>query len=140
MYPSHRPRRLRQSDPLRRMVRETVLTPDDLIYPLFAVSGEGVAKEVISMPGVFQLSIDKIVEEAKQVRDLGIPSVILFGIPNEKDAEATGAWHDCGIVQRAATAIKEAVPELVVVADTCLCEYTTHGHCGYLETGDLTGQ
>ncbi len=140
MFPTHRPRRLRQTDPLRRMVRENQLTPNDLIYPLFAVPGTSVAKEVTSMPGVYQLSIDKIVEEAKEVRDLGIPAVILFGIPNDKDNDATGAWHDCGIVQKAATAIKAAVPDLVVIADTCLCEYTAHGHCGYLEVGDLTGR
>ena len=140
MFPITRPRRLRQSVPLRRMVRETVLTASDLIYPLFAVPGESIAKEVKSMPGVYQLSVDKIVEEAKQVYDLGIPAIILFGIPEDKDTDATGAWHDCGIVQKAATAVKNAVPGLVVIADTCLCEYTSHGHCGYLQTGDLTGR
>ena len=140
MFPTHRPRRLRKSAPLRRMVRENVLNTSDLIYPLFAVPGEGFAQEVKSMPGVYQLSVDKIVEEAKEVYDLGIPSIILFGIPDDKDVEATGAWHDCGIVQKAATAVKEAVPDLVVIADTCLCEYTSHGHCGYLEVGDLTGR
>ena len=140
MFPSLRPRRLRQHPQLRRMVRETLVTANDLIYPLFAVPGTSVATEVSSMPGVYQLSVDKIVEEAKEVYDLGIPAVILFGIPENKDIEATGAWHDCGIVQKAATAIKESVPELLVLADTCLCEYTTHGHCGYLETGDLTGR
>lgn len=140
MFPVHRPRRLRSNSQLRRMVRETVLTTSDLIYPLFAVPGEAIAKEVRSMPGVFQLSVDKIVEEAKEVYDLGIPAIILFGIPEDKDVDATGAWHDCGIVQKAATAVKEAVPDLVVVADTCLCEYTSHGHCGYLETGDLMGR
>lgn len=140
MFPITRPRRLRQSVPLRRMLRETVLTASDLIYPLFAVPGESIAKEVKSMPGVYQLSVDKIVEEAKQVYDLGIPAIILFGIPEDKDTEATGAWHDCGIVQKAATAVKNAVPDLVVIADTCLCEYTSHGHCGYLQTGDLTGR
>lgn len=140
MFPTHRPRRLRSSETLRRMVRETTLTSADFIYPLFAVPGSGVAKEVTSMPGVYQLSIDKIVEEAKQVYDLGIPSIILFGIPSDKDNDATGAWHDCGIVQKAATAVKEAVPELIVAADTCLCEYTPHGHCGYLEVGDLSGR
>jgi porphobilinogen synthase len=140
MFPTHRPRRLRANEPLRRMVRETTLTVNDFIYPLFAVPGDRVAKEVRSMPGVYQLSIDKIVEEAKEVYDLGIPSIILFGIPADKDADATGAWHDCGIVQKAATAVKQAVPELVVIADTCLCEYTPHGHCGYLQTGDLTGR
>lgn len=140
MFPVHRPRRLRQGEPLRRMVRENTLTVNDLIYPLFAVPGSSIAKEVKSMPGVYQLSIDKIVEEAKEVYDLGIPAIILFGIPADKDTDATGAWHDCGIVQKAATAVKEAVPNLVVIADTCLCEYTPHGHCGYLEVGDLTGR
>jgi porphobilinogen synthase len=122
------------------MVRETVLNTSDLIYPLFAVPGESIAKEVKSMPGVYQLSVDKIVEEAKEVYDLGIPAIILFGIPADKDIDATGAWHDCGIVQKAATAVKNAVPDLIVMADTCLCEYTSHGHCGYLQVGDLTGK
>ena len=140
MFPINRPRRLRSSTQLRRMVQETLVTANDLIYPLFAVPGTSVANEVVSMPGVYQLSVDKIVEEAKEVYDLGIPAVILFGIPEDKDIDATGAWHDCGIVQKAATAIKEAVPDLLVIADTCLCEYTSHGHCGYLETGDLTGR
>lgn len=140
MFPTHRPRRLRSHPQLRRMVQETVVTTNDLIYPLFAVPGESVAQEVSSMPGVYQLSIDKVVEEAKEVYDLGIPAVILFGIPTEKDTDATGAWHDHGIVQKASTAVKEAVPDLIVIVDTCLCEYTQHGHCGYLETGDLTGR
>ncbi len=140
MFPIARPRRLRQHPQLRRMVQETIVTASDLIYPLFAVPGEGVAIEVKSMPGVYQLSVDKIVEEAKEVYDLGIPAIILFGIPETKDTDATGAWHDCGIVQKAATAVKEAIPDLIVIADTCLCEYTTHGHCGYLEVGDLTGR
>lgn len=140
MFPINRPRRLRQNAQLRSMVRETTLTAKDLIYPLFAVPGESIASEVKSMPGVYQLSIDKIVEEAKEVYELGIPAVILFGIPEDKDIEATGAWHDHGIVQRAATAVKEAVPGLIVIADTCLCEYTSHGHCGFLEIGDLTGK
>ncbi|WP_319420411.1 porphobilinogen synthase [Pleurocapsa sp. FMAR1] len=140
MFPINRPRRLRSSTQLRRMVQETLVTANDLIYPLFAVPGTSVANEVVSMPGVYQLSVDKIVEEAKEVYDLGIPAVILFGIPEDKDIDATGAWHDCGIVQKAATAIKEAVPDLLVIADTCLCEYTSHGHCGYLKTGDLTGR
>jgi porphobilinogen synthase len=122
------------------MVRENLLTTSDLIYPLFAVPGESVAKEVSSMPGVYQLSVDKIVEEAKEVYDLGIPAIILFGIPENKDIDATGAWHDCGIVQKATAAVKAAVPELLVIVDTCLCEYTSHGHCGYLEVGDLMGR
>lgn len=140
MFPINRPRRLRASAGLRRMVQETVLTANDLIYPLFAVPGTAIAKEVKSMPGVYQLSVDKIVEEAKEVYDLGIPAIILFGIPEDKDNEATGAWHDCGIVQKATTAVKEAVPDLIVINDTCLCEYTPHGHCGYLEVGDLVGR
>jgi porphobilinogen synthase len=140
MFPTHRPRRLRNHPQLRRMVRENILTTSDLIYPLFAVPGEGIANEVKSMPGVYQLSIDKIVEEAKEVYDLGIPAIILFGIPADKDNDATQAWHDCGIVQKATEAVKEAVPDLIVSVDTCLCEYTPHGHCGYLQTGDLTGR
>ncbi|MDS3861436.1 porphobilinogen synthase [Thermosynechococcaceae cyanobacterium BACA0444] len=140
MFPTHRPRRLRQTPQLRRMVSENTLSTADLIYPLFAVPGEGVAQEVKSMPGVYQLSVDKIVAEAKEVYGLGIPAIILFGIPDVKDNEATGAWHDCGIVQKAATAVKAAIPDLIVIADTCLCEYTSHGHCGYLQTGDLTGR
>ncbi len=140
MFPINRPRRLRANAQLRRMVQETVLTADDLIYPLFAVPGTAIANEVTSMPGVYQLSVDKIVDEAKEVYELGIPAIILFGIPENKDIEATGAWHDCGIVQKAATAVKEAIPELIVIADTCLCEYTSHGHCGVLEVGDLVGK
>lgn len=140
MFPIHRPRRLRQHPQLRRMVQEHRVTQADLIYPLFAVPGQQVAREVSSMPGVYQLSVDKIVEEAKEVYDLGIPAIILFGIPTDKDGEATGAWHDCGIVQTATTAVKQAVPDLLVIVDTCLCEYTAHGHCGYLEVGDLSGR
>ncbi|MEG4504167.1 porphobilinogen synthase [Microcoleus sp. F6_B4] len=140
MFPTHRPRRLRNHPQIRRMVRENILTTSDLIYPLFAVPGEAFAKEVTSMPGVYQLSVDKIVEEAKEVYDLGIPAIILFGIPADKDTDATGAWHDCGIVQQATEAVKKAVPDLIVMVDTCLCEYTSHGHCGYLEVGDLSGR
>ncbi|MEO0351128.1 MAG: porphobilinogen synthase [Cyanobacteria bacterium P01_A01_bin.15] len=140
MFPTHRPRRLRSHPQLRRMVRENTVATSDFIYPLFAVPGTGVANEVKSMPGVYQLSVDKIVEEAKEVYDLGIPSIILFGVPEDKDDEATGAWHDCGIVQKATEAVKTAVPDLIVTVDTCLCEYTSHGHCGYLDVGDLTGR
>lgn len=140
MFPTHRPRRLRSHENLRRMVRENIVTTADLIYPLFAVPGDAFSQEVKSMPGVYQLSVDKIVEEAKEVHGLGIPAVILFGIPAEKDTEATGAWHDHGIVQKATEAIKKAVPDLLVIVDTCLCEYTSHGHCGYLEVGDLSGR
>ncbi|AGY56760.1 porphobilinogen synthase [Gloeobacter kilaueensis] len=139
MYPSVRPRRLRTSPVLRRMVRENHLRTDDLVSPIFVVPGSGFAREVSSMPGVFQLSIDKAVEEAREVLDLGIPSVILFGIPEQKDAGATGAWHDHGIVQQASSALKEALPQLVVIADTCLCEYTDHGHCGVIAEADAVG-
>jgi len=140
MFPIHRPRRLRQHPQIRRMVQENLVTTADLIYPLFAVPGDQIAQEVSSMPGVYQLSVDKIVEEAKEVYELGIPAIILFGIPETKDTDATGAWHDCGIVQKASAAVKEAVPDLVVIVDTCLCEYTSHGHCGYLDVGDLAGR
>lgn len=140
MYPINRPRRLRKNAQLRAMVSETVLTVNDLIYPLFVVTGENVRNEIKSMPNVYQLSIDQIVEEAKQVYDLGIPAIILFGIPESKDLEGSGAWHDCGIVQKATSAVKKAVPNLIVINDTCLCEYTSHGHCGLLDVSDLTGQ
>ena len=140
MYPIHRPRRLRTSLGLRRMVREHQLLVDDLISPIFVVPGEGFAREVSSMPGVYQLSVDKAVEEAREVAGLGIPAVILFGIPEQKDAGASGAWHDHGIVQVAAEAIKRALPDLIVVADTCLCEYTDHGHCGVIAPGDTVGR
>jgi len=140
MFPQLRPRRLRSTPQLRRLVRETILCPQDLIYPLFLVPGTGIAKEVSSMPGVFQLSIDKAVEECRQVLNLGLGGVLLFGIPDDKDLAATGAWHDHGIVQRATAAIKKAVPELLVMVDTCLCEYTSHGHCGTLIEGDESGK
>ena len=140
MFPLNRPRRLRRNETLRGMVCETKLTLDDLIYPLFAVPGNNFSKEVKSMPGIFQLSIDKIVDEAKIVRDLGIPSIILFGIPEHKNTQATGAWDSQGIVQKAITAIKKEVQDLIVIVDTCVCEYTSHGHCGYLKQDDLTGE
>jgi porphobilinogen synthase len=122
------------------MVSETILTVNDLIYPLFAVAGHSIRKEIKSMPNVYQLSVDQIVEEAKEIYDLGIPAIILFGIPESKDLIATGAWHDCGIIQKATTAVKQAIPDLIVINDTCLCEYTSHGHCGLLNANDLTGK
>ncbi|MDH5525821.1 MAG: porphobilinogen synthase [Nitrospirota bacterium] len=137
MTGSIRPRRLRRTESLRRMVRETRLTPDDLIYPLFAVPGEGVRNEVVSMPGVYQLSVDQIVKECTEVRGLGIPAVILFGIPTEKDATGSGAWAEDGIIQQAVRAVKAAEPDLTVITDVCLCEYTDHGHCGVIEDGDV---
>ena len=132
-----RPRRMRRTESLRRMVRETRLSPDNLVYPLFAVPGEGVKKEVVSMPGVFQLSIDQIVAECEQVHGLGIPAVILFGIPDHKDAAGSEAYAEAGIVQETVRAVKRAVPELTVVTDVCLCEYTDHGHCGVIKDNDV---
>lgn len=132
-FPEYRPRRLRRTENLRRMVRETKLSVDDLIYPLFVVPGEKVRRQVSSMPGVFQLSRDEIVKEAKEVANLGIPAIILFGIPKEKDERGSEAYNHSGVVQQAVKAIKDAVPELVVITDVCLCEYTSHGHCGILK-------
>jgi porphobilinogen synthase len=132
-FPTVRMRRMRRSDALRRLVRETRLSRDDLVLPLFAVPGSGVREAVTSMPGVFRLSADQIAEEAKAVADLGIPAVILFGIPKEKDARGSGADAADGIVQHAVGAAKRAAPELCVITDVCLCEYTDHGHCGLLD-------
>ena len=132
-YPVSRPRRLRRSEVLRNFVRETRLTPEGFIYPLFVCPGEGVRKEIRSMPGVFNLSIDEAVKECREVKALGISAVILFGLPEKKDEQATGAWEDNGIVQRATRAIKAEVPGLMVVGDVCLCEYMSHGHCGIVK-------
>ena len=132
-FPSVRMRRMRRSEALRRLVRETRLSRDDLVLPLFAVPGSGVREAVASMPGVYRLSADQIAEEAKAVADLGIPAVILFGIPEQKDARGSGADAADGIVQRAVAAAKRAAPELCVITDVCLCEYTDHGHCGLLD-------
>ncbi len=137
MFPVHRPRRLRKSDVIRRMVRETSLSPDNLIYPLFVTYGRGIKREVTSMPGCFQESIDEVVKSAKEVYSLGVPSVILFGIPEHKDERGTSAYDDNGIVQNAVRAIKDAIPELYIITDVCLCEYTVHGHCGVVERGDV---
>jgi porphobilinogen synthase len=132
-FPVTRLRRLRQSEAMRSFVRETRLTPEGFIYPLFVCSGEGIRKEVRSMPGVFNLSIDEAVKECREVKSLGIPAVILFGLPEKKDEQATGAWIDDGIVQKATRAIKREVPGLLVVGDVCLCEYMSHGHCGIVK-------
>ena len=136
-FPIHRPRRLRSNDTLRRMVRETRLSVDDLIYPMFICPGEGVREPIGAMPGVNQLSVDQGVEECREVAGLGIPAVILFGIPESKDAAGTGAYADDGIVQQAIRAIKQNVPELMVITDVCLCEYTDHGHCGVIKDDDV---
>jgi porphobilinogen synthase len=132
-FPATRLRRLRRTSALRDMVRETRLTPENFVYPLFVCPGEGVRKEVRSMPGVFNLSVDEAVQEADDAHALGVPAVILFGLPEKKDEVATGAWEEDGIVQRAARAMKREIPELVVIGDVCLCEYTSHGHCGVVE-------
>ncbi|GAB4569654.1 MAG: porphobilinogen synthase [Anaerolineae bacterium] len=128
----NRPRRLRRSDALRRMVRETTLTPDDFIYPLFVRPGSGIRKPIPSMPGQFQLSIDTAVEEAREAAALGIPAVILFGIPDAKDASGSDNYNPDGIVPAAIRSIKAALPDLVVISDMCFCEYTDHGHCGII--------
>jgi len=129
-FPITRLRRLRRTEQLRSLVRETRLTPEAFVYPLFVCPGKGIRKEVRSMPGVYNLSVDEAVKEAREVRSLGVPSVILFGLPETKDEVATGAWADDGIVQQATRAIKKEVPDLVVMGDVCLCEYMSHGHCG----------
>ncbi|MCS5618330.1 MAG: porphobilinogen synthase [Myxococcota bacterium] len=132
-FPSQRMRRLRRTETLRRMSAETRLSRDNLILPLFVVEGGGVREPVTSMPGVLRFSVDQVVDEAKRVSDLGVPAVILFGIPEDKDPVGTGADAANGIVQRAVSAIKRSVPDLCVMTDVCLCEYTDHGHCGIIE-------
>jgi porphobilinogen synthase len=133
-FPVTRLRRLRRTDQLRNLVRETRLTPEALVYPMFVCPGEGVRKEVRSMPGVFNLSVDEAVKEAREVYSLGVPAVILFGLPDTKDDVATGAWADDGIVQQAARAMKREVPDLILMGDVCLCEYMSHGHCGIVKS------
>ena len=132
-FPVTRLRRLRRTAELRNLVSETRLTPDSFVYPMFVCPGEGVRKEVRSMPGVCNLSVDEAVKEAREVQSLGVPSVILFGLPDKKDEIATGAWADDGIVQQAAQAIKREVPGLILIGDVCLCEYMSHGHCGIVK-------
>jgi porphobilinogen synthase len=134
-FPVTRLRRLRQTASLRALVRETRLSPEAFIYPLFVCPGEGVRKEVRSMPGVFNLSVDEVVKEAHETAALGISGLILFGLPETKDDVATGAWAQNGIVQQAARAIKREVPDLIVMGDVCLCEYMSHGHCGVVSSG-----
>src|SRR5580700_7104853 len=136
-FPVQRPRRLRSSEPMRRLVRETRLDPANFILPLFIVPGEGVRNPISSMPPQCQLSIDMVVEECREIRALGISGVILFGLPESKDEEASGGYDDQGIVQRAIRAIKREVPDLLVVTDVCNCEYTSHGHCGKVVDGDV---
>ena len=134
---THRPRRLRRSAAIRSLVRETRLSRDDFVLPLFVCAGKSVRREVSSMPGVFNLSVDEVTEEASSAFDKGVRSVILFGLPEAKDELASGAYTEDGVVQQAIRAIRAAVPELVVIADTCLCEYTSHGHCGVVRGGEV---
>jgi porphobilinogen synthase len=136
-FPRTRLRRLRRTPTLRRMLRETRLSRDDLVLPLFVVPGRGLREPVASMPGVLRFSVDTVVTEAKQVSDAGIPAVLLFGIPEHKDARGSDADAANGVVQRAVDAIKSAEPDLCVITDVCLCEYTDHGHCGIIEKGDV---
>lgn len=136
-FPDNRPRRLRSSGALRELVRETALRPEDLIYPLFIVHGEGITKPISSMPGIYQHSIDSLLEELKEVVSLGIKAVILFGIPDYKDEKGSSAFDPQEVLQRAIGRIKETYPELLVISDVCLCEYTNHGHCGLIEEGGI---
>ena len=134
-FPLYRPRRLRESPLLRKMVRETQLGVQDLVYPLFAVHGRGVREPITSMPGQFRLSVDELLKECKDAASMGIPAVLLFGLPAEKDPRGSEAYAEDGIIQQAVRAVKETIPDLLVITDVCLCEYTSHGHCGVVEQG-----
>jgi len=134
-FPRYRPRRLRSNETFRRLIRETTLTIDDLIYPLFVRPGKGVKNPISSMPGCYQFSIDELIKEAKEVNKLGIQGIILFGIPDKKDEMGSQAYAEDGIVQTAVRALKDAVPDLLIITDVCLCEYTSHGHCGLVKDG-----
>ena len=133
LFPDYRPRRLRQSEGLRKMIRETQLTVNDLILPLFVIDGQDVKNPIPSMPGQYQLSIDNFLKTAREAYELGIPAIVLFGIPDKKDALGTSAYAQDGIVQKAVSAVKNKFPELVVITDVCLCQFTDHGHCGIIE-------
>ena len=134
-YPVFRPRRLRESPLMRKMIRETRLDVDDLIYPLFAVHGRGIREPIPSMPGQYRLSVDELVKEAKDAAGMRIPAVLLFGLPKEKDPRGSEAYAEDGIVQQAVRAVKDTIPDLLVITDVCLCQYTSHGHCGVVEDG-----
>jgi porphobilinogen synthase len=136
-YPLYRPRRLRELPLVRKMVRETTLRTSDLIYPLFTLHGRGIREPIQSMPGQFRLSIDELLKECKDAASMGIPGVLLFGIPQEKDARGSEAYAEDGIIQQAVRAVKETIPDLLVITDVCLCEYTSHGHCGVVEEGRI---
>ncbi|NNL41110.1 MAG: porphobilinogen synthase [Desulfobacterales bacterium] len=133
LFPDYRPRRLRQSDAFRRMIRETTLSVDDLILPVFAISGNNIKNPITSMPGHFQLSIDNLIKTSQKAFELGIPAIMLFGIPDKKDSLATRAYAKDGIVQKAVKSLKDKLPEIAVITDVCLCQYTDHGHCGVVE-------
>ncbi|NPA40650.1 MAG: porphobilinogen synthase [Aquificae bacterium] len=136
-FPYARPRRLRRNENIRRLVRENRITLDDLIYPIFVRYGENIVEEVPSMPGVFRYSVDKVADAVKEVRDLGIPAVILFGIPEHKDEVGSDTWSDEGIIQRTLRVLKKEVPDMYLITDVCFCEYTSHGHCGVLHEHDV---
>ena len=136
-FPVYRPRRLRESPLLRSMVRETTLRIDDFVYPLFAVHGRGVREPIGSMPGQYRLSIDELLKECKDAASMGIPAVLLFGLPRDKDPRGTEAYAEDGIIQQAVRAVKDTIPDLLVITDVCLCEYTSHGHCGVVEDGRI---
>lgn len=136
-YPMYRPRRMRRNEKLRLMARETVLNINDLISPFFVVPGESIRNAVTSMPGVFQLSVDELIKDLRDFMDLKIPAIMLFGIPEHKDERGSEAYAKLGIIQRAVQAVKDAFPDLIVITDACLCEYTNHGHCGILKNGEV---
>jgi porphobilinogen synthase len=136
-FPNYRPRRLRKNENFRRMIRETDLSVDDLVYPLFVVPGRGIKKQIASMPGHFQMSCDHLIKEVQKAKEMGIPAVLLFGIPEKKDEIASGAFAKDGIIQQAVKKIKDKIHGISVITDVCLCEYTSHGHCGMMEKGDV---
>ena len=136
-FPETRPRRLRRTDAIRRLVRETTLAPSNFVYPLFVCPGKGIKRPIDSMPGQFQFSVDELVREVEEVARLGIPGIILFGLPERKDDVGSEAWHPEGVIQRALRAVKRGVPDLFVAVDACFCEYTTHGHCGVVRDGQV---
>jgi len=136
-FPIHRPRRLRKNENIRRLIRETVLSVNDLVYPIFIEDGQNIKSEIQSMPGIYRYSIDRLSEELDKISELNIPAVLLFGIPSEKDAVGSDTWSDEGVIQRAVGFIKENYPNLYVITDVCFCEYTEHGHCGVLCNHDV---
>lgn len=137
MFPEYRARRLRRTEAIRSLVRETVLTVDDLIYPLFICEGKGIKEEIASMPGIYRFSLDKVIDEVREATELGLKAFILFGIPAHKDEVGSSAYAKEGIIQRAVKTLKDKFPQLVVITDVCLCEYTSHGHCGIIKGGDV---